>query len=62
MAARRGGQMFTREKGFPDFYADADSDIDDWRDNSDFEPSSSKDSETGDSDKGSEQDLIEPEQ
>ena len=54
--------MFTREKGFPDFYADADSDIDDWRDNSDFEPSSSKDSETGDSDKGSEQDLIEPEQ
>ena len=54
--------MFTREKGFPELYADADSDIDDWRDDSGFEPSSSNDSEMGDSDKGSEQDLIEPEQ
>ena len=54
--------MFTREKAFPELYADADSDIDDWRDDSHFEPSISEDSETGDSDEGSEQDLIEPEQ
>ena len=56
--------MFTREKAFPELYADADSDIDDWRDDSDFEPStcSSEDSETGVSDEGSEQDLVEPEQ
>ena len=37
-------------------------DVDDWRDDSDFEPSSSEDSEIGNSDEGSEQDLIEPEQ
>ena len=61
MAARWGGQMFTREKAFPELYTDADSDIDDWRDDTDFEPStcSSEDSETGVSDKGSEQDLVE---
>lgn len=36
----------------------SDSDIEDWRDNSDFETSSLEDSEMGDSDEGSEQDLI----
>ena len=54
--------MLTREEAFPELYADEDSDVEDWRDESDFEPSSSEDSETGDSDEGSEQDLIEPEQ
>ena len=54
--------MFRREKAFPELYADADSGVNDWRDDSDFEPSSLEDSEMGDSDKGSEQNLIEPEQ
>ena len=54
--------MMTREEAFPELFADVDSDIDDWRDESDFEPSSSEDWETGDSDEGSEQDSIEPEQ
>lgn len=55
--------MLTREEAFPKLYVDADSDIDDLRDDSNFQPSSSEDSETGNSDKGSEQDLIgKPEQ
>ena len=60
MAARRGGQTLTREEAFPELYADADSDIN-RGDDSDFEPSSSEDSEMGDSDYSSEQDVIEPE-
>lgn len=36
----------------------SDSDIEDWRVNSDFERSSLEDSEMSDSDEGSEQDLI----
>ena len=36
----------------------SDSDIEDWRDNSDFETSGLEDSEMRDSDEGSEQDLI----
>ena len=54
--------MLTKEEAFPELHVDADSDIDDWRDDSDFDPSSSEDSEMGDSDEGSEQDLIELEQ
>ena len=54
--------MLTREEAFPELQAEADSDIEDWRDKSDFEPSTLEDSETGDSDEGSEQDLIEPDQ
>lgn len=58
MASRRGRQMLTREEAVLELYADADSDIEDWRDKSDFETSSLEDSEMGNSDEGSEQDLI----
>ena len=50
--------MLTREEAFLELYADADSDVEDWGDKSDFETSSLEDSEMGNSDEGSEQDLI----